>query len=119
MPVEWFNDWLNQVRKLGSQNGGPDACQNAVIDGHWIFREFEMQIGVILSLTGAGVAGMAFAWRRQWAMSIAWLFSFAYTLFDKLFPSALPEPIVTSFSFVFLALVLLFCWQSFSRKRVV
>jgi hypothetical protein len=26
---------------------------------------------------------------------------------------------VTSFSFLFLALVLLFCWQNFSRKRGV
>jgi phosphotransferase system glucose/maltose/N-acetylglucosamine-specific IIC component len=50
-------------------------------------------------------------------MSLAWLFSLAYTVFDKVFPAVLPEPLVTSFSFLFLALVLLFFWQSFSRKR--
>jgi hypothetical protein len=78
-----------------------------------------MQIATILSLIGAGVAGVGFAWHRQWAMSLAWLFSLAYTVFGKVFPSVLPETLVTSFSFLFLALVLLFCWQNLSRKRVV
>ena len=77
-----------------------------------------MSIGVILGLIGASLGVIAFARRRQWVMSIAWLFSLAYTIFDKVFPSVLPESVVTSFSCVFLALVLLFCWQSFARQRV-
>jgi hypothetical protein len=78
-----------------------------------------MQIATILSLIGAGIAAVAFAWHRQWVISLAWLFSLAYTVFDKVFPSVLPEPMVTSFSFLFLTLVLLFCWRNFSRKSGV
>ena len=68
------------------------------------------------ALTAYGVGVAAFAGQRQWVMSLAWFFSLAYTFFDKVFPSALPEHLVTSFSFIFLVLVLLFCWQNFSRK---
>lgn len=78
-----------------------------------------MQIATILSLVGAVMAGAAFAWRKQWIMSLAWFFSLAYTVFDKVFPAVLPEQLVTAFSFVFLALVLIFCWQNFSHKRVI
>jgi hypothetical protein len=99
------------------QNGILHPKPSLASGGRAIFRGFEMQFTTVLSLLGAGVASAAFAWQRQWTMSLAWLFSLAYTVFDKVFPAVLPEPLVTSFSFLFLALVLLFCWQSFSRKR--
>lgn len=72
----------------------------------------------ILSIVGAFGAGAAFAYRKQWLMSLAWFFSLAYTILDKVFPSVLPENLVTSFSFIFLILVLIFCWQTFPRKKV-
>jgi hypothetical protein len=50
-------------------------------------------------------------------MSLAWLFSLAYTIFSKVLPTALPEPVVTGFSFLFLTFVLLFFFQKFSKKR--
>ena len=78
-----------------------------------------MYLATILSVTGALLACAAFAWRKQWLMSLAWLFSLAYTVFDKVYPSVLPYYLVTLFSFVFLALVLVYCWQSFSRKRSI
>lgn len=74
-----------------------------------------MQITTIVCLVGAVMASAGFAWQRQWVMSLA--SSLAYTVFDKVFPFVFPEQVVTSFSFVFGALVLLFCWQKFSRKR--
>jgi ABC-type uncharacterized transport system permease subunit len=77
-----------------------------------------MHIATILSIVGGVVAVAAFAWRKQWVMSLAFFFSLCYTVFDKVFPAVLPEYLVTAFSFVFLVLVLIFCWQSFSRKRV-
>jgi hypothetical protein len=52
-------------------------------------------------------------------VALAWFFSLAYTVFDKVFPAVLPEQLVTAFSLIFLALVLIFCWQNFSRKRVI
>lgn len=78
-----------------------------------------MQIATTLSLVCAGVAIPLFAWQRKWVMSLALLFSLASTVFGKVFPSVLPEYLVTSFSFVFFALVLLFCWQNFSQKKVI
>jgi hypothetical protein len=84
-----------------------------------IFGGFQMHIATIFSLGGALAAGVAFAWRKQWLMSLAWFFSLAYTVFDKVFPSVLPADLVTSFSFLFLALVLMSCWQNLSRKRVI
>jgi hypothetical protein len=83
-----------------------------------IFGFFRMHIATILSIVGAFGAGSAFAYRKQWLMSLAWFFSLAYTIFDKVFPSVLPENLVISFSFIFLILVLIFCWQTFPRKKV-
>jgi hypothetical protein len=76
-----------------------------------------MHIATIVSIASAVVGSAAFAWRKQWVMSLAMLFSLAYTVFDKVFPTVLPEQLVTAFSFVFLALTLIFCWQTFSRRR--
>lgn len=76
-----------------------------------------MQIGTTLSLIGASSAACLFAWQRQWIMSLAWLFSLAYTIFSRIFPTALPEVVVVSFSFLFLAMVLLYVVQKFSNKR--
>ena len=76
-----------------------------------------MQIITIVSLVGAVLASAGFALQRQLVMSLAWLFSLAYTVFDKVFPSVFPENVVTSLSLIFGALVLLYCWQQFSGKR--
>lgn len=76
-----------------------------------------MQTTTIVSLVASGVACAAFAWGRKWIISLGYLFSLAYTLFDKVFPSVLPEEVVISFSFIFFALALVFCWQTFSRRR--
>jgi hypothetical protein len=78
-----------------------------------------MHIATILNLVGTFAAVAVFAWRKQWLMSLAWLFSLAYIVFDKVFRFALPENLVTSFSFVFLALVLISCWRNYSHKRVI
>jgi hypothetical protein len=77
----------------------------------------KMLITTMMSLVGAGVAGAASAWNRQWLPAMVWFFSLAYTIFDKVYPSVLPEPVVTGFAFISLVLALLFCWQVFSRKR--
>lgn len=76
-----------------------------------------MQFTTILSLAGSGLACAAFAWRRQWVISLGYFFYLAYTVFDKVFPSVLPEDVVTSFAVIFFSLALVFCWQTFSRKR--
>lgn len=76
-----------------------------------------MQTNTILVLAGSGVACAGFAWNRKWLPSLGYFFYFAYALFDKVFPSVLPEELVTSFAFIFFALALVFCWQAFSRKR--
>lgn len=76
-----------------------------------------MQVATMLSLVGASVGVIAYALTRQRVMALAWLFSLAYTVFDKVFPSALPEPVVTGFAGVFLVLTLVFCWQSWWRSR--
>ncbi|MBC3810701.1 hypothetical protein [Undibacterium aquatile] len=76
-----------------------------------------MQIATILILVGTVIASAAYAWRKQWVLSLAWFFSLAYTIFDKVFPFVLPEHLVTAFPSAFLALVLISCWQNFSRKK--
>lgn len=75
-----------------------------------------MQTTTILSLVASSVACAAFAARRQWVLSVAYAFSLAYTVFDKVFPSVLPEEVVTSFSVIFFVLALVFCCQIFYRK---
>ncbi|MYM37640.1 hypothetical protein GTP38_25270 [Duganella sp. FT94W] len=76
-----------------------------------------MQFGVIFSLVGAALAAGLFAFRRQWLMSLAWLFSLAYTTFSRVFPEVFPEPLVTCFSVTFLVLVVVACWQNFYAKK--
>lgn len=78
-----------------------------------------MQIGVIISLSGAGIAALVFARQKQWAISIGYFFLLAYTVFDKIFPSALPESLVTSFSFVFFVLAVFFSWQCITRAKIL
>lgn len=73
----------------------------------------------MLNLGGALVAGVAFAWNRQWLMSVVWCFSLAYIIFDKIYPSVLPETLVVSFAVVFLALVLISYWQTFLAKKPI
>jgi uncharacterized membrane protein len=80
---------------------------------------FEMQIGTILGIVGSSMALAGFTWRKQWVPALAMLFWLAYLVFDKVFPAILPEQLVTGFSFVFLALALIFCWQVFSRKKSI
>lgn len=75
-----------------------------------------MQTATMLGLAGATVCVGLFAWQRQWIMALAWVFSAAYTIFDKVVPGVLPAPVVTSFSYTFLALVLVFCIQRLFRK---
>lgn len=76
-----------------------------------------MQIGTTLSLVGAGVAIPLFTWQRKWILLLAWLFSLASTVFGKVFPSVLPEYLVTSFFFGFFALVLIHYWWYFFIKE--
>ncbi|MYM85462.1 hypothetical protein GTP44_26475 [Duganella sp. FT50W] len=76
-----------------------------------------MQIGTILGIFGSSLALAGCVWRKQWVAALAMLFWLAYIVFDKVFPSILPEHLVTGFSFVFLALALIFCWQVYFRKR--
>jgi hypothetical protein len=77
-----------------------------------------MQTTTILSLVASGVACTAFAVRKQWVLSVAYVFSLAYTVFDKVFPSVLPEEVVTSFSVIFFVLALVFCCHIFYRRIV-
>jgi hypothetical protein len=72
----------------------------------------------MLSIVGSAFAMAVFAWQKQWLPSLIFAFSLSYTVFDKVFPSLLPDYLVTGFSVFSLALALIFCWQVFSRKRV-
>ena len=76
-----------------------------------------MKIATAISLIAALLGTGIFAWRRQWVLSLAWSFSLAYTIFSKLYPTVLPEQVVTLFSVVFLALVLLSCFQTFRSRN--
>jgi hypothetical protein len=57
------------------------------------------------------------AWMRQWILSLAFAFSAAYTIFDKVYPGVLPDNVVTSFSVMFLALALLQIYLQLRRRR--
>ncbi|NVM75303.1 hypothetical protein FHW83_001083 [Duganella sp. SG902] len=78
-----------------------------------------MQIGTMISIVGSAMALAAFAWQKQWLPSLFFAFSLSYTIFDKVFPGLLPDYLVTGLSVISLALALFFCWQVFSRKRVI
>lgn len=77
-----------------------------------------MDFATKLSIVGLTVAVASLAWQKQWLPSLIFVFSLGYTIFDKVFPSLLPEPLVTGLPCISLALALIFCWQTFSRKRV-
>ena len=77
-----------------------------------------MDFATKLSIVGLTVAVASFAWQKQWRPLLIFAFSLGYTIFDKVFPSLLPEPLVTGLSCISLALAIIFCWQTFSRKRV-
>lgn len=74
-----------------------------------------MQFGTVLGLVGASAALCGFAWLRYRIMTLACLFSLAYTVFDKVFPTILPQFLVTLFPLTFLALVLFHFYQSIPR----
>lgn len=79
-----------------------------------------MQLNTLLILIGSTLALSFAAWARQWLFAIAIAFSGAYTFFDKVFPTVLPQVIVSSFLYIFLALVVFQLLRLFSdRKRPV
>lgn len=78
-----------------------------------------MHFATMLSIVGSAVAMAGFAWQKQWLPSLIFAFSLSYTIFDKVFPALLPEHLVTGLSVLSLALALIFCWQIFSRKKVI
>jgi len=78
-----------------------------------------MHIGTMLSIVGSAVATAGFAWQKQWLPALIFAFSLSYTIFDKVFPALLPEHLVTGFSVLSLVLALIFCWQIFSRRKVI
>lgn len=77
-----------------------------------------MHFATMLSILGSTIAVAAFAWQKQWLPSLVFSFSLSYTIFDKVFQAVLPESFVTGLSFISLVLAMIFCWQTFSRKRV-
>ncbi len=76
-----------------------------------------MQISTALVLFGSILCLCIFAWRRQWIMSLAFTFSVAYTLFDKVLLSVLPETIVVSFSFASLILLIFQIFRQFTHRN--
>jgi hypothetical protein len=80
--------------------------------------EVMMQFATMLSIVGSGIAMAGFAWQKQWLLSLIFALSLSYTVFDKVFPALLPEYFVTALPVISLFLALIFCWKTFSRKRV-
>lgn len=76
-----------------------------------------MQFATILGIVCSIGAGTFFAWRKRWVPSLAMWSWLACIVFDKVFPSVLPEQLVTAFSAIFLILASIYCWQSFSSRR--
>lgn len=76
-----------------------------------------MQIGTMLSLVGAPLATIGFAWQKQWLLAWAFFFSLCYTVFDKVFPSVLAVYWVDGFSFTSLALTLIYCWRIYRARK--
>lgn len=77
-----------------------------------------MHVATIISVVGSAFAMVVFAWQKLWLLSLVFAFGLAYTIFDKIYPTILPEHLVTGFSVCSLISALVFCWQTFSRKRV-
>jgi hypothetical protein len=77
-----------------------------------------MHLVTILGVAGCALAMVSFAWQKKWLPSLAYAFGLSYFIFDKVYPSLLPDYLVLGFSVAFLVLALIFCWQSFSSRRV-
>jgi hypothetical protein len=45
-------------------------------------------------------------WVRRWLFGTIWALSAAYTLFDKFYPQALPQPLVDSFAIIMFLLAI-------------
>lgn len=76
-----------------------------------------MHVVTMMSLVAAIGASAGHAWQRQWLPALAWVFLLAYTVFDKLLPGVLPQPLVDGFAALFLALILCACWQGWQGWR--
>lgn len=78
-----------------------------------------MHFATMLSVVGSTVAMAGFAWQKQWLPSLIFAFSLSYTVFDNVFPVLLPGHLVTGLSVISLALTIIFCWRTFSKKRFI
>lgn len=78
-----------------------------------------MEIFTVISLVGAPLCIGAYAWQRQWVMSLGWVFHLAHTIFSKVFPTVLPELVVTTFSILFVGLVLIYAFQTFLAREAI
>ncbi|MFC0169908.1 hypothetical protein ACFFKC_17635 [Pseudoduganella danionis] len=77
-----------------------------------------MQFATILGIAGCSVAMVSFAWHKKWLPALAYAFGLSYIIFDKVYPSLLPDYLVIGFSVTFLALALIFCWQAYSSRKI-
>lgn len=77
-----------------------------------------MHFATILGIAGCSIAMVSFAWQKKWLPSLAYVFGLSYLIFDKVYPSLLPDYLVLGFSVAFLVLALIFFWQAFSSRRV-
>jgi hypothetical protein len=77
-----------------------------------------MHFATILGVVSFTVAMVSFAWQKKWLPSLAYAFGLVYVLFDKVYPSLLPDYLVIGFSVTFLILALIFCWQAFAGRKV-
>lgn len=77
-----------------------------------------MHFATILGIVGCAVAMVSFAWQKKWLPSLAYACGLSYMIFDKVYPSLLPDYLVIGFSVAFLVLALIFCWQAFFGRRV-
>jgi len=65
-----------------------------------------MQIATLMSLFGSVMCVSIYAWRRHWVMACAWVFSGAYSLFDRVLQNVIPTPVVSSFAYLFFSMVM-------------
>lgn len=77
-----------------------------------------MHFATILGITGNAVAMICFAWQKKWLPSLIYTFGLSYIIFDKVYPSVLPDYLVLGFSVTSLVLALTFCWQAYSSRKV-
>ncbi len=77
-----------------------------------------MHFATILGIAGSTVAIMCFAWQKKWLPTLAYAFALSYIIFDKVYPSVLPDYLVIGIAAMFLVLALIFCWQAYSSRKV-